>query len=512
MNRIRRIVLGILQSIIYACCILGSLLTTSLSWLKTTWGPVSFSTALFQLKTPLVGVDSNLVNTYIYDIALPAVLTVAGAAAALSLLTYLMKITGYSFKLILGGRCIADIKYRPVLITGTVVLLAASWFSFPSLARDTGIPDYIDSVINRSKIYEDNYVIPSADLLTFPENKRNLILIYAESMETTYSSLEEGGGKAVSLIPNLTALAEDNLFFSDTDAFGGATQTQGIGWTIAALLSSSSGVTYNLPVTENDMQSYSSFLPGLTTLGDILSNNGYANYFACGSDASFGGRRSFYITHGDYKIEDFNYASDAGYLPQGYHNGFWGMEDVLLFEMAEEELTQIAQSGTPFNYTLLTSDTHTPGGYICDYCDPHEGENSVETAVRCSDRQIYNFIEWIREQDWYENTTVVVIGDHLLMSNSILEDVDPSYQRHVYDCFINVYPGLEANSTRNRLFSSTDYFPTILASLGVRIEGDRLGLGTNLFSDRPTLLEQLGEDDYNTEILRHSEYYSYNFI
>ena len=36
-----------------------------------------------------------------------------------------------------------------------------------------------------------------------------------------------------------------------------------------------------------------------------------------------------------------------------------------------------------------------------------------------------------------------------------------------------------------------DMFPTTLASLGAVIDGDRLGLGTNLFSDKPTLAENL---------------------
>ena len=35
-------------------------------------------------------------------------------------------------------------------------------------------------------------------------------------------------------------------------------------------------------------------------------------------------------------------------------------------------------------------------------------------------------------------------------------------------------------------------YPTILASMGVQVEGDRLGLGTNLFSNKPTLIERDG--------------------
>lgn len=52
--------------------------------------------------------------------------------------------------------------------------------------------------------------------------------------------------------------------------------------------------------------------------------------------------------------------------------------------------------------------------------------------------------------------------------------------RKIYNVFINsaVLPAQE----KNRQFTTLDFFPSTLASLGVTIEGDRLGLGTNLFS------------------------------
>jgi phosphoglycerol transferase len=62
-----------------------------------------------------------------------------------------------------------------------------------------------------------------------------------------------------------------------------------------------------------------------------------------------------------------------------------------------------------------------------------------------------------------------------------------------------------------------DIFPTTLAALGFEIEGDRLGLGTNLFSDKPTLWEELGGDraSYDwleAQIQKDSEYYKENFV
>ena len=59
----------------------------------------------------------------------------------------------------------------------------------------------------------------------------------------------------------------------------------------------------------------------------------------------------------------------------------------------------------------------------------------------------------------------------------------------------------------NREFSTLDLFPTTVASLGVRIEGDRLGLGTNLFSNQKTLMEEDGYDKFVHDTYLNSDYY-----
>jgi phosphoglycerol transferase len=51
-----------------------------------------------------------------------------------------------------------------------------------------------------------------------------------------------------------------------------------------------------------------------------------------------------------------------------------------------------------------------------------------------------------------------------------------------------------------------DNFPTALASLGVEIKGDRLGLGTNLYSDTQTLTEELGCEELAASMGLRSEF------
>ena len=79
--------------------------------------------------------------------------------------------------------------------------------------------------------------------LTFPERKRNLIYIYLESMENTYSSTENGGAFEQNVIPELTELSLQNENFSgDDQTLNGGYAMPGATWTIGAMFAQSTGL------------------------------------------------------------------------------------------------------------------------------------------------------------------------------------------------------------------------------------------------------------------------------
>ena len=119
--------------------------------------------------------------------------------------------------------------------------------------------------------------------------------------------------------------------------------------------------------------------------------------------------------------------------------------------------------------------------------------------------QLGKFIEWIQEQDFYDNTTVILTGDHLSMSTYPFDNVNGKYDRRVFNVYLN--SAVNAVNTKNRDFTTFDYYPTTLASLGVKIQGERLGLGTNLFSNKKTLSEIYGNDYIDKELSKRSTYY-----
>lgn len=367
---------------------------------------------------------------------------------------------------------------------------------------------YIKNQLKKSNFIEENYVNPKEVEIIFPESKRNLIYIFVESLEMTNVSVENGGALKTSYIPELEELALENINFSNTNKLGGAYQLTGSAWTTNAMISHTSGVPLKLPIFNNNYFNDLS-VPGAYGIGDILKENGYENYLMIGSRAIFGGREEYFKYHGDYKIYDYEYAKENNWIDEDYFV-WWGYEDRKLYEFAKEELEKISKNDEPFNFTLLTVDTHFFDGYLDNECETKFDKKYANT-FSCASSMLDEFINWIKKQDFYENTTIVITGDHFTIQDDLYErKVYENYDRTIYNAFINL--DVKPKNTKERLFTTLDMLPTTLASLGVEIEGNRLGLGTNLFSDEKTLPEEYGFKYFDKELLKNSDFYNNNIL
>lgn len=467
-------------------------------WYVNVYGRIGFDSVLFTLSASLGGVQSDLVTNFIKGAALPAFLLWAVACLAMFPSWMKKRIKLRFFPLRWGVAC---------ALCGVLSLGLLTYAAF-----DVELVDYVIHMFSKTELYNDEYRDPNTVEITFPEEKRNLIYIMLESMETSYMGKEDGGALSQSLIPELEQLAKDNINFSHNTNVGGFREVSGASWTIGAMVSHTAGVPLKVPDGIDDWQNgYGKdgvFLPGLTSISTILAENGYNQALMVGSDANFGGRKTYYSTHGVDNIYDLYTARKDGVVSPGYFV-WWGMEDLYLFDYAKEKITEMAAGEEPFAFTMLTVDTHHIGGYKCALCGSDHEEN-YENVISCSSRQVAAFVQWIQQQDFYENTTVIITGDHCSMDKGYFNrNVDPDYTRHVYNCFIN--SAVEPARTTNRQFCAIDMFPSTLAAIGCTIEDDRIGLGINLFSNQPTLMERVGYDEFNTELAKKSDYYSNNF-
>ncbi len=467
-------------------------------WYTVTYGQLGFDSVLFTLTGGLAGTQSGLIASYLLKGLLPSVL----CTAVVSFVLFFPFKKQFSARFF-GKNSVLYPFCRAVKITVSLVLALSLTVVGAFLVE---LPQYIFNETSYSTIFEDKYIDPKTVEIEFPEQKRNLIYITVESLEATFTDKANGGALDYNLIPGITELAKQNTNFSTTAGVGGTIAVGGTTWTAGGMVAHTAGVPLKVPsVLQDNTYGKNGFLSGATTLIDILRDNGYYQAFMLGSDSHFANTNVYYTQHGVNKICDYYTARNEGVIAKDYQV-WWGYEDKILYSYAKQELEKISKQEKPFAFSLRTADTHHIDGYVCTECEKQYDEQ-YENVFSCADRQLTEFISWVTQQPFYENTTIIITGDHPTMDYAYIErNVAAEYDRTVLNCIIN--PAVTTENTKNRQCTSVDMFPTTLAAMGCKIEGERLGLGTNLFSATPTLAEEMGRVNFDAEISKSSKYYN----
>lgn len=496
---LKKLHLNIIDVLILICCCFLLFFSVVLACVSSIWKFLTIHEILYHLTTPFNGIDLNVFQS-IYDFSWPVLI-------------------GYVFLFLVFKKRneLKHFRYLNIFCV-FVFVCSVSYFVF---IHKLNVFDMMFA--SKSGFVEEHYVHPENTKISF-ESRRNLIHIYLESMETTYSNIEICTVCGENLIPLLTEAALKEVDFSNNSSvLNGANPTYAASWTAASIFAQNLGIPlihqyHKRIVSRRDTFAASTSL----SLPKILRNEGYDLYFLAGSDSNFASKDLFLRDHGDFKVYDYNWFVEQN-LENTEDKKFWGVDDQRLLETAKKLLTEFSSSQKPFVLNILTVDTH-PYGFLPASCQTAEYPFDLSTkenlkqhkikkkeqfrqdfyreVIKCSDKTIVDFIEWIKQQPFYENTTVVITGDHLVQSH-FLKKVDDS-KRRSYVAFLNSAHN-DFIEDAHREYNLFDLFPTILSSLGAKIDGDRLGLGTNLFSSRQTLTEQFGEKHIHKELEKRSE-------
>lgn len=486
---------SILGAIIFA---LGVICFIGTYWFIDFFGRLTPEQFIFNFKSPVKGTASNMTD----QILTTPVLQGLGLWLLFAVCLF-SKVDVFS-----QSRKILTPRIKAILLTvfSIVFFIGGMSYSIKELQLDKVYVAYFD----QSNFIKDEYVDPKTTKLTFPKKKKNIVHFYLESIENSYFDKAHGGYMEQNLMPDLMNLSKEGIHFTDTEAFGGPIQTYGSSWSVASMVNMSSGLPLKIPMDGNSYGKSGQFLPGATMIGDILAKEGYEQTIMFGADADFGGLTSFFTTHGDYHIFDVKYARKTGLIPPNY-NVWWGFEDNKLYDYAKMELTRLAKTGKPFNFTMENADTHFPDGFV-EPQTPNIFPSQYANVIHYSQRQVVEFVRWIQAQPFYKDTVIVLTGDHPSMDKKFFANFDPKYQRSTFNLILNAdFEQTDIKQT-NRKYAPFDYYPTILASMGVKIKGNRLGLGSNLASDMPTLIEKYGLEKVDRELSKNSNFYNNEFV
>lgn len=492
----------ILTILFYVLLFLSGCIFMSTLWTMDTFGNIKTEEILYTLLSSLDGTDSSVVFSYVIQ----GVLIPIGICCIVGFLHFRFK-----------NKITLKVK---VIINACICLLLV--FSVFYADRQFDIMNYVKNTNQKTEIYTqkkkhkvkkeieyigDETIIYQnpADVKITGEETNNLIYIYLESYENSFMDVENGGIKQVNCMPELTQLAKEYISFSHTDKLGGPVAFTGTTWTIGSMVGQCAGLPLKTEVATT-MGDYTSFMPGAIMLGDVLAEKGYVQELMIGSTATFAGTDKMFKQHGNYTIIDYPVLKREGKTQRGDYC-YWGINDRALFRNAKDQLTELANRGQKFNFTMATIDCHTTDGIRCSSC-PNTYNNRYENIYACQSQQVNDFVEWCKQQPWYEKTTIILVGDHNTMAAQYTKDIPDDYERTTYNCFIN--SKVTTENTKNRQFSRMDMFPTTLAAMGFKVEGNKLALGTNLFSKLPTTIEKYGRGYIEQEVQKSSEYLDEN--
>lgn len=419
------------------------------------------------------GIDESVIYHLRYGLGEAGFQEYAGVIilAAVALITivglfyYLIKDIARKQKYISDDKVINNF---PIILSVLAVTLSPASENVYSLIKS----EFSGNVVNG-----EDYVKVNENFVKEP---LNLIYVYAESLEETYfnESLFPG------LLPNLNKVRNNAVVFKNV------AQVTHSGWTIAGMVASQCGVPLFSASQGNAMSGMPQFLSGATCIGDVLSRNKYDLSYLGGASLEFAGKGHFYKTHGFSSVQ--GRAELSTNLEEANYQSAWGLYDDSLFEIAKEELTELAERNKPFALFMLTLDTHHPKGHLSGSCEKHnygDGENAILNIVHCSDKLISDFVNYLQTSGLDKNTLIVIGSDHLAMKNTATDLLNQGDRKNM---LIMIPPDLQEGIVIDTPSSILDVAATILPLLGFKSE--ELGFGRNILNTKKTKLIEKYKD------------------
>ncbi|MBB6520568.1 sulfatase-like hydrolase/transferase [Pseudoteredinibacter isoporae] len=407
-------------------------------------------------------------------------LILSGGIALLLLLLTLLWVTGRISKTQLDGRKVAA---PCVLLLGSVILNPA--------VHD--IKELMSAQWMQSEQSDFYSYYQSPEITSLKSKKKNIVFIYAESLERTYldESLFPG------LLNGIKSLESKSTYFTDIK------QLRGTGWTIGGITASQCGIPLITPSHVNSMSGLEGFLSGTTCFGDVMSSMGYQLSFVGGANLNFGGKGKFFKTHGFNNVEGRIELKDK--LKVGGYLSWWGLYDDVVLNYAYEQFEELSRQDQPFGLFTLTLDTHHPKGHPSRRCkglNYQDGENAILNSVKCSDFLISEFIGKIENSEYAKDTIVVLASDHLAMRNTAFDQLKKGNRR---DLFMILDLENPQSKQVDVMGSTLDIGATVLPFMGY--EG-AIGLGRDLLKSDPQLTQDVHKKlkSWDIDILKFWEF------
>lgn len=307
---------------------------------------------------------------------------------------------------------------------------------------------------------------------------KNIIIIQLESVQEFVINKEINGKQ---ITPNLNKFLNENIEFTNMHMQSYSTTADSEHSTITSIYPMENGMSFSKYYTN--------------TYDDIFKMFHRENYYTSymhGNDLNFWNRGNVYK-----RLEIDDLALKDKFEDTEYINGF--LSDELLYTQGLERMKQYQ---TPYLSFIVSASSHTPYELeglqdrnkvsidVGKYKDTYFG-NYLE-AVNYADYAFGVFMEGLKELGVYDNTAILIFGDHngLNMYNDemleFLESINPKLTDvEIKLNYTNVVCGLKipgiSHMKIEKPISKLDIKPTLTYLCGIE---DGFSLGTNMFASK----------------------------
>ncbi|MBT2569064.1 LTA synthase family protein [Planococcus sp. ISL-110] len=322
-----------------------------------------------------------------------------------------------------------------------------------------------------------NQIESSEEMFGVAEGK-NLIVVTLESMQT-FTINEKMNGQTITPFLNELTEDEDTVYFPNFYHQSGLGKTSDSEFLLENSLYPLSGGAVFFTHAGNTYNS----------MAEKLGNQGYATNVQHANNKSFWNRDMMYESLGiDEFLDIQSYTVGEGQAVN------WGMKDIPFFEQSVAHMAEMPQ---PFYSRLITLTNHhpftlDPQDKLIDEFDSNSGTlNRFFQTTRYLDEALKELFEDLKEQGLYEDSIIVMYGDHYgisenhneAMAQYLGKEITPyeSAQLQRVPLFVHI-PGSGKGHVNEEVGGQIDMRPTILNLMGIESDTD-MQFGSDLFSE-----------------------------
>ncbi|MCL6425059.1 LTA synthase family protein [Bacillus subtilis] len=240
---------------------------------------------------------------------------------------------------------------------------------------------------------------------------------------------------------------------------------------------------------------------------EILKNSGYYSAVLHANNKSFWNRDLMYDSFGYDSFFDIN-----SYEVTDENSVGWGLKDKEFFEQSSELMKNLPQ---PFYSRLITLTNHFPfdldeeDQLIDEYDSSSQTLNKYFPTVRYQDEALKRFIEKLKEDGLYDNSVIVLYGDHYGISENHNEamgqflgkEITPFEEVQLQKVPLVIHiPGItdKKPQTIETVGGQIDIRPTLMNLLGIDTK-DQIQFGNDLLSDEKLDFTVLRDGSFITD-------------